>query len=89
MRVPAVVSWPGMIEPGRTSDGLVHLLDLFATCLSLAGATDRIPTDRYVDAVDQLCFLLAPDDTEVVSNRKYQHYWLTSNYSGLRVGEYK
>ena len=32
VRVPAVVSWPGMIEPGRTSDGIVHLLDLFATC---------------------------------------------------------
>ena len=24
-----------------------------------------------------------------VSNRKYQHYWLTSQYSALRVGEYK
>ncbi|HMK62501.1 MAG TPA: arylsulfatase [Acidimicrobiales bacterium] len=89
VRVPAVVSWPGMIEPGRTSDGLVHLLDLFATCLSMAGASDLAPADRYVDAVDQLSFFLAPDDTEAVSNRKYQHYWLTSQYSGLRVGEYK
>ena len=32
VRVPAVVSWPGMIDAGRTSDGIVHLLDLFATC---------------------------------------------------------
>ena len=32
VRVPAIVSWPGMIEAGRTSDGIVHLLDLFATC---------------------------------------------------------
>jgi len=24
-----------------------------------------------------------------VSNRKHQHYWLTSQYSALRVGEYK
>ena len=89
VRVPAVVSWPGMIEPGRSSDGLVHLLDLFATCLSLAGAADRMPTDRYIDAVDQLSFLLAVDDREPVSNRKYQHYWLTSQFSALRVGEYK
>ena len=89
MRVPAVVSWPGMIEPGRASDGLVHLLDLFATCLTMAGAGDRVPGDRYIDAVDQLSFLLAADDREVVSNRKYQHYWLTATYSALRVGEYK
>ena len=41
VRVPAVVSWPGMIEPGRASDGLVHLLDLFATCLTMAGAVDQ------------------------------------------------
>ena len=28
---------------GRSSDGLVHLLDLFATCLSMAGASERMP----------------------------------------------
>ena len=89
VRVPAVVSWPGMIEPGRASDGLVHLLDLFATCLSMAGAAGRMPVDRFVDAVDQLSFFLAPDDREAVSNRKYQHYWLTATHSALRVGEYK
>ena len=49
-----------MIEPGRTSDGIVHLLDLFATCTTLAGAGDRLPTDRYLDTVDQTSFLLAP-----------------------------
>ena len=90
VRVPAVVSWPGMIEPGRASDGIVHLLDLFATCATLAGAEDRLPTDRYLDAVDQTSFLLAPaDEGEVVSNRKFQHYWLTVHYSAMRVGEYK
>ncbi len=88
VRVPALVSWPGMIEPGRRSDGLVHLLDLFATCLAMAGAAERLPDDRYLDAVDQLSFFLAGDD-ERVSNRKYQHYWLTATYSALRVGEYK
>ena len=49
----------------------------------------RCPVDRYIDAVDQLSFLLAVDDREAVSNRKYQHYWLTSQFSALRVGEYK
>jgi arylsulfatase len=90
VRVPAVWSWPGMIEAGRTSDGIVHLLDLFATCATLGGAEDRLPSDRYLDAVDQTSFLLAPsNEGEVVSNRKFQHYWLTLHFSALRVGEYK
>lgn len=90
VRVPAVVSWPGMVDGGRVSDGIVHLLDVFATAASLAGAGDALPTDRYLDAVDQTSFLLAPaDEGEVVSNRKAQHYWLTANYSAVRVGEYK
>ncbi len=90
VRVPAVVSWPGMIDSGRTSDGLVHLMDLFATCATLAGAEEKIPTDRYIDSIDQSSFLLAPiDEGEIVSNRKFQHYWLTINYSAIRLGEYK
>lgn len=90
VRVPGIFSWPGMIEPGRSSDGLVHLLDLYATFATLAGAGDRLPTDRYLDSVDQASFLLASaDEPEVVSNRKFQHYWLPATYSGLRLGEYK
>jgi arylsulfatase A-like enzyme len=86
VRVPGVLCWPGMIEPGRTSDGLFDQLDLFATMLTLAGISDRVPDDRYVDAVDQTSFLLAPAGD---SNRKFHYYWLTSNFSAVRVGEYK
>jgi arylsulfatase len=68
------------------SDGLFDQLDLFATILTLAGVGDQVPDDRFVDAVDQTSFLLAPDGE---SNRKFHYYWLTSNFSALRVGEYK
>jgi arylsulfatase A-like enzyme len=85
VRVPGIFSWPGMIEP-RKSDGLFDLLDLFATCLTLAGIGERVPTDRYVDAVDQTSFLLAPDGDTC---RKFHFYWLTFNLSAVRVGEYK
>lgn len=50
-----------MIAPGRVSDGLFHLMDLFNTSVALAGAADAIPTDRYIDGVDQTSFLLADD----------------------------
>lgn len=85
-RVPAIVAWPGMIEADRTSDGLFSQMDLFNTILHLAGAEEAVPTDRYVDGVDQTSFLLAPDG---VSNRKYLYYWLTNVFSALRVGEWK
>jgi arylsulfatase len=52
VRVPGIASWKGMITPGRQSDDLFDLMDLFNTSLALAGATDRIPTDRYIDGID-------------------------------------
>ncbi len=85
-RVPAVLHWPGMIDPGRASDGLFSQMDLFPTMLTLASANERVPADRYIDGVDQTSFLLAPDGP---SNRKYQYYWLGRTFSALRVGEYK
>ncbi|WP_289059564.1 arylsulfatase, partial [uncultured Mesotoga sp.] len=86
VRVPAIFYWKGMIEPGRASDGLFDIADIFNTCLTLAGATDSIPTDRFIDGVDQTSFLLAE---EGLSNRKYIYYWLMSYFSAVRVAEYK
>ncbi len=86
VRVPAIVYWKGMIEPGRVSDGLFDLADLFNTSLTLAGAGDLMPTDRYIDGIDQTSFLLAEDG---LSNRKHIYYWLMSYFSAVRTAEYK
>jgi len=86
VRVPAVVAWPTMIDPGQRSDGIVSFPDLLPTMLSLAGAPELIPEDRFIDGVDQSSFLLAPGTP---SNRKHHYYWLGSMFSALRVGEYK
>ena len=86
VRVPGLLVWPGMIDAGQASDGLFNFCDVLPTALALAGASDRLPTDRYIDGVDQSSFLLSPDGD---SNRKYHHYWLLKNYSAIRCGEYK
>lgn len=86
VRVPAVVSWPGMIDADRSSDGLFAFTDLFPTVLTLAGAEAAVPEDRFIDGVDQTSFLLTPDGR---SHRKHQYYWLLNQFSALRVGEYK
>ncbi|MBM3673689.1 MAG: arylsulfatase [Actinobacteria bacterium] len=85
-RVPGVVYWRGMVEAGQASDGLFSLMDLFPTLLHLAGASDAIPSDRYIDAVDQTSFLVGAGAD---SNRKFLYYWLGSTFSALRVGEWK
>ena len=85
-RVPAIVTWPNMVEADRVSDGIFSQMDLFNTILRIAGAEGSIPTDRYIDGVDQTSFLLGDG---APSNRKFLFYWLTNVFSGLRVGEWK
>ena len=49
VRVPCLVWWPGTIAPGRVALDLVSELDLFSTCLELAGA--KVPEDRPIDGI--------------------------------------
>lgn len=53
-RVPLVVRWPGDIAPDSTSEQLVSLNDVFATCAELIG--DKLPDNA---AEDSFSFLSA------------------------------
>jgi arylsulfatase len=86
VRVPGIAYWSGMISPGRTSDGLFDLADLFSSALKLAGAWNRVPKDRYIDGIDQTSFLLTDQG---LSNRKFVYYWLQNVFSAVRCAEYK
>ncbi|HSO96413.1 MAG TPA: sulfatase-like hydrolase/transferase [Acidimicrobiia bacterium] len=86
VRVPALFSWPGVLDAGQRSDGLFAFTDVLPTVATLAGCADTLPGDRFIDGVDQTSFLVAPD---AASNRKYQYYWLLDRFSAVRVGEYK
>jgi arylsulfatase len=55
LRVPCIIRWPGVIEPGRVSDDIVSVTDFYATFAALAGG--RIPDDRAVDSIDQRSLL--------------------------------
>ena len=86
VRVPGIVYWKDMIKPGQANDGLFDFCDFLPTLLNLAGATDSIPKDRYIDGIDQASFLLADQG---LSNRKTVYFWMRDTYSGHRVAEYK
>lgn len=55
MRVPGIIWWPGKIASNQTSAEPVSGLDIYATVLSVAGAS--MPTDRPVDGSDLTDFL--------------------------------
>jgi arylsulfatase len=58
IRTPCIIRWPGQIKPGRVSNEIVSILDFYTTFARIAGASDRVPTDRPIDSIDQTDFLL-------------------------------
>lgn len=64
LRVPFIMRWPGKVPAGRISNEIVHIVDMLPTFARLAGA--QIPTDRKIDGMDQLDFLVGKQET---SNR--------------------
>ena len=61
VRVDAFVRWPNMIEADDVAGDMIHVTDLFTTIARLGGASDRIPTDRIIDGIDQTSLLLKGD----------------------------
>jgi arylsulfatase len=58
VRVDAFARWPGMIEADSIVGDIVHVADLFTSIARFGGATDKIPTDRVIDGVDQTALML-------------------------------
>jgi len=88
VRVPGIFWWPGMIKPGRVSDGLFDMTDMFNTSLAVAGvdAGKAVPSDRYIDGIDQTPFLLA-DNGETA--REAVFFWNVDQFAGVRWRYYK
>lgn len=86
VRVPGIAYWPGMISAGRESDGLFDLTDFFNTSLALAGASDKIPSERYIDGINQSSFLLADDGQ---SQRDAVFIYSENSLMAVRWMEYK
>lgn len=81
-RVPAIASWPGKIKSGVT-DEMASAMDLYQTCLSLAGA--EIPKDRPLDG-----FNLAPILFEQGKSQRKEHfYYFAEEPYAVRKGDYK
>jgi arylsulfatase A-like enzyme len=56
LRVPFAIRWPGRIAAGKSSDEIVHAMDLFPTLARFAGG--ELPGNRVIDGIDVGDFLL-------------------------------
>lgn len=83
MRVPCLAWWPGTIAPGRVALDVASELDLFPTCLDLAGA--KIPDDRTHDGVSLVPVLRNAG----LSSRTDIFYYHGSELFAVRQGPWK
>jgi arylsulfatase A-like enzyme len=58
MRVPALVRCPGKVPAAVVTEEMLSAHDWYRTFAALAGALDKVPTDRPMDGVDASAFLL-------------------------------
>ena len=62
-RTGCMVRWPGKTPSGVVTDEMLTAHDWFKTFAALAGASDKVPTDRPMDGVDASQFLLGKSET--------------------------
>ncbi len=84
LRSPFMVRWPKHVAAGRVSDDIVHITDLYTTLAHAAGAT--LPTDRPIDGVDQLDFLLG---TQAHSGREGFVFYIKTEMRAAKWRNYK
>jgi arylsulfatase A-like enzyme len=62
IRVPCIIDWPGVIQPGAVSDRPVHGVDFYATLLSMTGLPQQ--PEHHADSVDLLPLLKGDEHFE-------------------------
>ena len=58
-----MVRWPGKVPAGVVTEEMLSAHDWYTTFAALAGASDKVPTDRPIDGIDASRFLLGESAT--------------------------
>ncbi len=83
VRVPCLAWWPGTIAPSRVIQDLASELDLFATCVDLAGG--RLPADRPYDSHSLVPLLRGSGP----GSRNEVFYYFDDQVTAVRQGPWK
>ncbi len=81
-RVPAILRWPGKIEPGQVSAELVGMPDFYRTALAVAGA--RLP-EHPLDGYDLTPFLTGKTN----SSPRNEYFYFRRGLEAVRLGDWK
>jgi len=84
LRAPFIIRWSGQVPAGGVSNEIVHVTDLYPTLARIAGAA--IPSDRPIDGVDQLDFLLGRRSK---SSREGFVYYIKSELRAAKWRDWK
>jgi arylsulfatase len=101
-RVPCLVRWPGVVQPGSVSNGIVHHMDWLPTFLAAAGRGDvkedlldgyrsRAMGRRYkvhLDGYDLTAHLRDPQNVPSPRNEVF-YFSDTGDLTALRYGDWK
>ena len=83
-RVPCVMHWPGVIEPGRTYDPVARSMDFFPTLASIVG--ESVSSERTIDGVDLSAVVTENSDAAVTDTF---FYYRGNALEAVRVGDWK
>lgn len=83
MREPTIAWWPEHINPGQVCLELGCTMDIFTTCIRLAGG--QPPEDRTIDGVDLSPVLLGTG----ASPRDHMFYYRGTQLMAARLGPWK
>ncbi|WP_430813925.1 sulfatase-like hydrolase/transferase [Carboxylicivirga sp. RSCT41] len=80
-RVPFFVHWPASLEGGQVYDGLTSSLDIFASCVDVAG----MPVDESLDGVSLIPYLKGEKQGEPHT----ELFWRKDKMAAIRSGDHK
>ena len=84
-RTPFIVRWPGKVPVNTTSDQLISLTDVMATCAEIVGA--ELPNDAAEDSYNMLPVLLGAQGAKPI--RPYMLEQTISLAMSIREGHWK
>lgn len=92
-RVPAIVHWPGVTQPGSVCNEQVITMDYYPTILEITDATGNTEHNKHVDGVSLVPLLKSPQ-TSLNRDALFWHYphynvFIGIPYSAIRAGDYK
>ena len=91
VRVPAIVRWPGVVQPGSVSSEPVSTIDYYPTILDITGSA--IPSGHVCDGVNIAPILTGSSDTldrdTLFWHYPHYHPGGATPYSALRMGDWK